>query len=168
MEHNKQLPQIKEIFELLQKARDLSVDSLQRIEKLSSYATQIQGRTTFIKQSLKEQAQIITILSEQNPQVEILRSSKDRIDEVLAHSLELTHLSEQSLEVLDASRDQEIENQEMNKASALLKSVIACLDLIAQEKLEAFVQTTASNQDAMKQEGSFETLQTLKNHLKGS
>lgn len=167
MEHNKQLPQVQEILDLLQKAREYSIESLKRVEKLNSYATQIQGRNTFIQHSLKEQAQIMGILSDQNPELEILKNSKDRLDEMLAHSLALSQISEKSLEILDLSANEAIEQEGINKASSLLKSVIACLDLIEKEKLEAFVQTTTNNQDAGNTQGSLEALQTLKTHIKG-
>lgn len=167
MEPNKQLPQLQEILDLLKKAREYSIESLKRVEKLNSYATQIQGHTTFLRESLKEQAQIMEILSDQNPELEILQTSKDRFDEMLSHFMALSQMSEKSLEILDLSASEAIEQEGIIKASSLLKSVIACLDLIEQEKLEAFVQTTTSNQSAGNTQGSLETLQALKNHLKG-
>lgn len=168
MEHNnRELPQLNEILELLQKAKEFSVKSLERIEKLNAYETQIQGRNAFVQRSLAEQAQAMQILSEQNPEIEMLRSLKYRIDEALSHSLALSQLNERSLEILDLSANDAIEQGSITKASALLKSVIACLDLIATEKFEAFVQTTLSNQSAGNEKENPEALNALKTRLKG-
>lgn len=167
MEHNRELPQVSEILELLQKAKEYSIKSLERIEKLNAYATQIQGRNAFVQRSLIEQAQVMQILSEQNPELEMLRSSKNRIDEALSHSLALSQLSERNLEILDLSANDAIEQGNITKASSLLKSVIACLDLIAEEKFEAFVQTTICNQNAENEKENLEALNALKTHLKG-
>lgn len=167
MEHNRPIPQIEEILELLQKAREYSIESLKRIEKLNGYATQIQGRNIFVQRGLRDQAQMMEILSEQNPELEIFKSSKDCLDEMLSHTMAVSQISQKSLEILDLSADEAIEQEGISKASSLLKSVIACLDLIEQEKLEAFVQTTTNNQNAGSTQGSLETLQALKYQIKG-
>lgn len=168
MEHNRrELPQLIEILELLQKAKEYSFKSLERIEKLNAYETQIQGRNAFVQRSLIEQSQAMQILSDQNPEIEMLRSLKVRIDEALNHSLALSQLNERSLEILDLSANDAIEQGNIAKASSLLKSVIACLDLITKEKLEAFVQTTLSNQNAGNEKENPEVLNALKTRLKG-
>lgn len=166
MECNKQLPQVQEILELLQKAKQYSLKSLERIEKLNAYTTQIQGRNTFVQQSLREQSEVMGLLSEQNPSYDIFKTSKDRVDEALNHSLALAQLSERSLEILDLSADEVSYQEDLIKASSLLKAVVVCIDMIATEKLEAFIQTTASNHHADNSQSDSHSLQTLKQYLK--
>lgn len=167
MEQNRELPQLIEILELLQKAKDYSLKSLERIEKLNAYETQIQGRNAFVQKSLIEQAQAMQILSDQNPEIEALRSLKFRIDEALNHSLALSQLNERSLEILDLSANDAIEQGEITKASTLLRSIVACIDLIAGEKFQDFVQTTLYNQSAGNKKDNPDALHKLKMHLKG-
>ncbi|WP_305862436.1 hypothetical protein [Helicobacter cholecystus] len=165
-----QLPQIQEILELIKEAKTYSVEMLERIEKLCSVMTQMQGRNTFVQQCLKEQAQVMKIVSEQNPEFEIFKSSKDQIQEALLHSLALTQLSERGLEILEVSANTSQEQEGIAKASLLLKSVIGCLDMLLGEKIEDFIQTTANNQNAGIQEIDAQSLQSLKHHfyLKGA
>ena len=60
------------------------------------------------------------------------------------------------------------EQEGIAKAGVLLKSVIGCLDMLLGEKIEDFIQTTASNQSAGNQEIDSASLQNLKNRfLKG-
>lgn len=163
-----QLPQIEEALELIKEAKTYSVEMLERIEKLCSLLTQIQGRNTFVQQCLKEQAQVMSIVSEQNPEFEIFKTSKDQIEEALTHSLALSQLSTRGLEILEVSANTSEEQERIAKAGVLLKSVIGCLDMLLGEKIEDFIQTTASNQSAGNQEIDSASLQNLKNRfLKG-
>lgn len=165
---NSQLPQIQEILQLIKEAKTYSVEMLERIEKLCAIITQIQGRNIFVQQCLKEQAQVMNILSEQNPEFEIFKTSKDQIQDALTHSLALTQLSERGLEILEVSANTSEEQEGIAKASLLLKSVIGCLDMLLGEKMEDFIQTTASNQSAGNQEIDTQSLQSLKNHFERS
>lgn len=160
-----QLPQIQEALELIKEAKTYSVEMLERIEKLCSLLTQIQGRNTFVQQCLKEQAQVMNILSEQNPEYEIFKSSKDQIQEALTHSLALSQLSDRGLEILEVSANTSEEQEGIAKAGVLLKSVIGCLDMLLGEKIEDFIQTTASNQSADNQNIDSKSLQNLSNHF---
>lgn len=160
-----QLPQIQEVLDLIKEARVYSVEMLERIEKLCAIITQIQGRNTFVQQCLKEQVQVMSIVSEQNPEFEIFKSSKDQIQDALTHSLVLTQLSKSGLEILEVSANTSEEQEGIVKASLLLKSVIGCLDMLLGEKIEDFIQTTTSNQNAGNQEIDTQSLQNLKNHF---
>lgn len=160
-----QLPQIQEVLDLIKEARVYSVEMLECIEKLCAIITQIQGRNTFVQQCLKEQVQVMSIVSEQNPEFEIFKSSKDQIQDALTHSLALTQLSKSGLEILEVSANTSEEQEGIVKASLLLKSVIGCLDMLLGEKIEDFIQTTTSNQNAGNQEIDTQSLQNLKNHF---
>lgn len=162
---NPQLPQIQEVLGLIKEAKTYSVEMLERIEKLCGIITQIQGRNTYVQQCLKEQAQVMSIVSEQNPEFEIFKSSKEQIQEALTQSMALSQLSERGLEILEVSANTSQEQGEIAKASLLLKSVIGCLDMLLGEKIDDFVQTTTSNQSAGSQEIDTQSLQTLKNHF---
>lgn len=163
-----QLPQIEEALELIKEAKTYSVEMLERIEKLCSLLTQIQGRNTLVQQCLKEQAQVMSIVSEQNPEFEIFKTSKDQIEEALTHSLALSQLSTRGLEILEVSANTSEEQERIAKAGVLLKSVIGCLDMLLGEKIEDFIQTTASNQNAGNQEIDSASLQSLKHHFERS
>lgn len=167
MERSKEFSQFDEILDLLQKAKEYSLKSLERVEKLNAYATQIQGHNAFVQRMLIEQAQVMEILSQQNPEIDIFKSSKSRIDEAITYSLALSQLNDRNLEILDLSANDVIKQGDLTQASSLLKSVISCLDLITKEKFEAFMQTTISNQNASEKE-DLKALDAIKAHLKGS
>lgn len=164
MEHNS-LPQIQEVLELIAQAKEYGIEMLERIEKLNSYATQIQGRNVFVKNCLKEQAQLFAILLEQNPEMEIFKSSINQVQEALLHSTALQQLNERSLEVLDQSANNTEEQEGITKASVLLKSVINCLDMLMGHQIKEIAKITDSNQNA-NQDLSEQNLANLKNHFK--
>lgn len=164
MEHNS-LPQIQEVLELIAQAKEYGIEMLERIEKLNSYATQIQGRNVFVQNCLKEQAQLFAILLEQNPEMEIFKSSINQVQEALLHSTALQQLNERSLEVLDQSANNTEDQEGITKASVLLKSVINCLDMLMGHQIKEIAKITDSNQNA-NQDLSEQNLANLKNHFK--
>ncbi|WP_199919383.1 hypothetical protein [Helicobacter enhydrae] len=160
------ISQIEELLLLIVGAKEDSLEMLKAIDKLSAFTTQMQGRNSYIQHCLQEQLRLFALLAEQNPQMPIFQSAQDQIKEALTHSLALDQLGRRCLEVLDVRASSMQGSEGIGKAQTLLKSVIACLDMLIGEKIKELNQITSFNQSA-NQDTPNQSLQNLKLHFKG-